>query len=268
MAGYLEALTHDGEWLLRIDDIDENRVVSGMEARIIDSLETLGFQWHGAIVRQTDRKSAYNGALEILDAAGLIYACDCSRQDIAAIGKPGIEGPVYPGTCRTRTDLGPPCAIRLKTDREPIEFIDGIAGRVRQSVARDVGDFVIRRKDGFFAYQLAVVVDDYLDGITDVVRGADLLYSTPRQIYLQRRLGYPSPHYFHVPLVKDAQGRKLSKSDGAHPVPDNSPLQALLGAWQFLRQATPADPPEDVDAFWHHAVTNWQPGEIDKDHPR
>jgi glutamyl-Q tRNA(Asp) synthetase len=261
LASYLEARVHQGEWLLRIDDLDQTRQILGMDSAIMRTLEAFGFEWDGAVAYQSQLIPHYQAALKQLTSAGHTYACQCSRSQIKAVARHGIEGPVYPDTCR---DLGLADsghrAIRLKTDDTTIEFNDALFGPQRQKLHRDIGDFVIRRADGYFAYQLAVVVDDQLADVTHVVRGADLLASTERQIYLQRLLGYAQPHYLHVPLVTDAQGRKLSKSDSAHPVDEANPVASLLDAWHFLNQkAPPQDDGLSLPDFWQWATDHWTP---------
>jgi glutamyl-Q tRNA(Asp) synthetase len=197
-----------------------------------------------------------------LRSTGRLYPCGCSRQDIrraASAPHPEDDEPVYPGTCRRRPpDPDGPLAWRLAVPPGVVDFDDRVLGPIAQDVATDVGDFVIRRVDGFTAYQLAVVVDDAHQGISDVVRGADLLWSTPRQILLQRLLGYATPRYAHVPLVYDADGRKLSKRDAAHPIDETAPMPALRAAWAHLGQA-PAPPGIRLpDAFWEWAGAHWR----------
>ena len=192
------------------------------------------------------------------------YVCQCSRSQIKAIAKRGIEGPVYPDTCRKLAlPQGNDLAIRVLTNDTPVLFNDGVYGQQSQCLHSAIGDFVIRRADGFFAYQLAVVVDDQLAGITHVVRGADLLTSTPRQLFLQKLLGYEHPSYLHVPLVRDSLGRKLSKSDDAHPVDQSRPVSALLDAWQFLGQEDIFnDCALSLPDFWNSAITHWNSSNI------
>ena len=165
---------------------------------------------------------------------------------------------MYPGTCRNWQGTGEAqTSIRLLTSDAEVTAIDRIAGDITQILETDIGDFVIFRADGIAAYQLAVVVDDFLDNITHVVRGADLALSTPRQVYLQSRLDYPTPEYAHVPLVRDRDGEKISKSDGAHPLDPAQPLSALKAAWQFLRQIPMPESVQDPELFWSHATKTW-----------
>ena len=258
VGSYADALHHGGIWRVRIADIDETRTVSGMAEAILRQLEGFGFSWHGEPVYQTRRKSIYSDIVGQLVADGLAFYCNCSRKDILLSSRTGPQGPIYPGTCRR---VPPPgdrsLSIRLITDQARITFSDRFAGPVDQNLAFDVGDYVIHRSDGFAAYQLAVVVDDHLDRITHVVRGADLLYSTPRQIHLQTLLGYERPAYGHLPIVLDDQGRKLSKQDKDRPVSADEPLPSLLAAWEFLSQPTPEWTLQTTDEFWAFASTNW-----------
>jgi glutamyl-Q tRNA(Asp) synthetase len=209
-------------------------------------------------VRQSARSALYDAAIERLAQRHRIYRCACSRKTVAAISRAGIEGPVYPGTCwRQPPPRGRASALRVRVEGETQAFVDRIFGPMAQDLASEVGDFVVRRLDGFTAYQLAVVVDDAEQGITDVVRGADLLLSTPRQLWLQHLLGHAHPTYAHVPLALDSQGRKLSKRDAAHPVDDHRPLPAMLAAWQHLGQMPPPPGLDTPAAFWRWATPRW-----------
>jgi glutamyl-tRNA synthetase len=216
LASWVVARRSGGASLLRIEDLDPPRVLAGSEARIVEDLRWLGLDWDETPLRQSERGAAYQHALGILARAGLVYPCDCSRADIARVASaphPGEESR-YPGTCRDkdpRRAMKRAPALRVKAPDETVSFDDGAVGLVAQNLARDVGDFVLRRGDGVFAYQLAVVVDDAATGVTDVVRGADLVASTPRQIWLSRALGERPPRYVHVPLVTAADGSRLEK---------------------------------------------------------
>jgi glutamyl-Q tRNA(Asp) synthetase len=261
LASCCDARSVGGEWLLRIEDVDEPRSRPDAEAQILTALERYGFEWDGAIVRQSDRTSLYEDALARLRKAGLVYACSCTRRELqtAPVGVAGER--VYPGTCRG----GPPPAHggrrqhawRVRVDDEVRVCNDRLQAPQRQEIARDVGDFVVKRADGLFAYQLAVVVDDAAQGITDVVRGADLLSSTPRQILLQDLLGLPTPTYLHLPVAINAAGEKLSKQTRAAPLPD-TPLPALLAAWRFLDQQPPPEPPANTAEFWAWSRASWK----------
>lgn len=250
LGSYAMAKRAGGRWLLRIEDLDTPRVVPGMADDILRTLETLGFRWDGEVLRQSCRAAIYQKALERLLREGAAYPCGCSRAEIARVASaphPGEEGPVYPGLCRNGIPKGKTArSIRVHAGSEPIEFVDGIMGPCRTDLARAGGDFVIKRADGPFAYQLAVVVDDALSGVNQVVRGADLLASTPRQIRLQRLLGYPTPSYWHLPLVTGPGGAKLSKRDNAVSLASGRDLAReghllLFDALIFLGQSPPRE---------------------------
>ncbi|MBU6484557.1 MAG: tRNA glutamyl-Q(34) synthetase GluQRS [Betaproteobacteria bacterium] len=265
LASHADARAAGGQWLLRIEDVDIARVRAGASDAILATLERFGFTWDGPVWRQSLRGDVYAAALERLHALGLLYACACSRRELAGV-KPGAIGErVYPGFCRDRAlrpgfsqaaDSG--FAWRLRVPAAPVGFVDRHYGPQSQDLAADVGDFILRRRDGLYAYQLAVVVDDAEQGISDVVRGADLLASTARQIYLQRSLGCATPRYLHVPVAVDAQGNKLSKQFRA-PALAGDPLPTLLAAWRFLGQPAPAEDPASVAAFWAFAISSWDP---------
>ncbi|OOG26181.1 tRNA glutamyl-Q(34) synthetase GluQRS [Thioalkalivibrio denitrificans] len=251
VASWLDARRHGGRWLVRMEDLDPPREVPGAADAILRSLEAFGLHWDGPVLYQSTRGEAYEAALLQLGKAGHAFDCGCSRREVAQAGLPGLDGPIYPGTCRGGLPPGKRArAARLRTEPGIIEFADRVQGVVAQDVAREVGDFVIRRADGYFAYQLAVVVDDAFQGITHVVRGLDLLDSTPRQILLQRLLGLPTPHYLHHPLVLTPEGEKLSKQTGAPPVDMSDPVPALIRALEFLGEPVPenasAGPPEAI----------------------
>ena len=219
-----------GEWLVRIEDLDPPREVPGATRSQLDTLAAFGLVPDRPPVRQSERHDLYQAALQHLLADGAAFPCPCSRSELAA--SDGIHRACVATTARTRP------AYRLRVaDGTTIAFDDRLQGRIEQDIAREVGDFVLLRADGLWAYQLAVVVDDADQGITEVVRGADLLDSTPRQILLQRALGLPTPRYLHLPLVLDAQGHKLSKSSAALPVDPADPLPALRLCWRLLGQA-------------------------------
>lgn len=219
-------------------------------------------EWDCEVIYQNQRQKAYRAALAILERQRLVYPCSCSRKEIAdsAITVTGIDGPVYPGTCRERFFSKEwTGAWRLRTDNKPIEFRDTLRGPVAQRLESDIGDFVLRRADGVFAYQLAVVVDDAEQGINHVVRGEDLLNSTPRQVYLQQLLHYPTPSYLHLPVVTNAQGEKLSKQTNATPVNASDPVPQLVRALCFLGQRPPPELiKSDVASFWKWATKNWK----------
>lgn len=259
VASFADARHADGSWLVRIDDVDETRTRPGAEAQILSTLAAFGMVSDEPPQRQSDRKARYAAALEQLREARRTYPCTCSRKAVAESPLRGPEGPIYPGTCRDR----PPwdadqAAWRLRITDSAITIEDRIAGTLRQDLATEVGDFVIHRRDGYFAYQLAVVIDDADQRITDVVRGADLLWSTPRQVALQAALGLERVRYAHVPLVYDAAGRKLSKRDADHPVDADNPLPALRAAWRFLQQTEPKTGLRSPKDFWQFAIAEWE----------
>ena len=264
LASCCDARSAGGEWLVRIEDLDLPRSQPEAEGVILAALERYGFSWDGPVVRQSERATLYDAALDRLRRGGDAFACACTRRDLESAPM-GVGGEhVYPGTCRNGV---PPeraqraqRAWRLRTGGTCIEFRDRLLGPQAQDLAVDVGDFVVKRADGQFAYQLAVVVDDAEQDVTHVVRGADLLASTPRQIHVQRRLGLPAPSYLHVPIAIDAAGHKLSKQTQAAPLPA-TPLPALIAAWRFLEQDLPTGSvaPATVAEFWQWAIAAWNP---------
>lgn len=240
VASYVEAKVQGGAWLLRIDDLDAPRIMPGATSEILATLEALGMAWDGEVVYQSARFDAYHAALHELRAQGRVYPCRCSRREIADSSIRGVEGYVYPGTCRNGLDARAR-TWRYDTRGAIITFDDAVQGKVVQDIEREVGDFVLYRADGIYAYHLAVAVDDAEQGVTHIVRGADLLVSTPRQILLQQALGLPHPHYAHVPVAVDAQGEKLSKQTRAAPVSAAHAPRALRAALRFLGQELPED---------------------------
>jgi len=260
VASYADARSRGGRWLLRIEDLDPPREHPGAADGFLRTLERYGFKWDGAVMRQSTRDQAYRDALERLRAASLVFPCSCTRAQLqnAALGASGER--VYPGTCRDGMPAGHAArSWRLRVDSHPVAFVDRIQGPQVQNLEEDVGDFVLRRADGLWAYQLAVVVDDRDQGITDIVRGADLLSSTPRQIRLQQLLGAPTPRYAHVPVAVNAAGEKLSKQTLAPALPWDTPHLALGAAWRFLQQPAPAASFTSVDEFWAWALAHWDP---------
>lgn len=258
VASFADARKAGGEWLVRIDDVDETRTRPGAASRIIRTLQAFGMTSDEPPQYQSERKACYLRTLERLRDMAAVYPCVCSRKRLAESAAMGRDGPIYAGTCRLNPPIDPQSAAwRLRVEALRIAVRDRVFGALQQDLASEVGDFVVYRRDGFCAYHLAVVLDDSDQGITDVVRGADLLWSTPRQIALQQLLELAPVRYAHVPLVYDASGRKLSKSDAARPVDDDAPLPALRAAWRHLRQVdlptrlrSPAD-------FWQVAVPQW-----------
>ena len=244
LASWLDARAAGGRWLVRIEDLDQPRVQPGAAVEILRTLERLGLYWDGEVVFQSQRTALYEQALSRLRET---YLCGCSRREIAdsAVSLAADGAQVYPGICRTGLPTGKSArALRIRVEGT-VTFRDRVQGTLSQDLAREVGDFVLRRGDGQFAYQLAVVVDDAAQGITDVVRGADLLESTPRQIYLQRLLGLPEPRYLHVPVAVDASGDKLSKHAGARPVDERDLRRAL----RFLGQPASGTLAEAISAW-------------------
>jgi glutamyl-Q tRNA(Asp) synthetase len=270
VGSYLDARSRGGEWLVRIDDLDPPRVVPGVADGILRTLEACGLAWDGAIVRQSRRSDAYHAALHRLRQNHLTYPCACSRRDIADAAIAGAEGPVYPGTCRDGPAPARPArALRLDTRGRTIVFDDAIQGRVTQDIAAEIGDFVLYRADRVFAYHLATVVDDAEQGITHVVRGADLLASTPRQILLQRMLALPTPGYAHLPVAVDDGGAKLSKQTLAAPVDARDPLPALVSVLRFLGHPPPQDAPASrIDELWSWAVVEWRLHRVPRERAR
>jgi glutamyl-Q tRNA(Asp) synthetase len=245
----LEARTAGGTWLLRVEDIDPPREIAGSANRIIQDLERLGLVPDGPILYQSSRLDAYNDAINRLLGKGLAYRCACSRKDLPASG-------VYPGTCRNGIRDGKEArSVRLHVDRNVCVFTDKLQDRISEYPADISGDFIIRRADGLIAYQLAVVIDDDFQGVTQVVRGADLLDSTSRQICLQKALGLNSPDYMHLPVVVSTDGRKLSKQLHADPVKHQDPAYAVAQALKFLGQNPPAN--LSLKGLWDWAFQHW-----------
>lgn len=264
VASYLDARSQRGEWLVRIEDLDLPRQMPGAADAILRTLEAYGFAWDGAVLYQSQRDHYYQDALHTLSACGLLYPCSCSRKEIADSAPHGIDGLVYSGTCRHGLAPGKQArAWRIKVDEHPVCFHDAVQGKICQVLTRDIGDFVLKRADGLFAYQLAVVVDDHLQGITHIVRGADLLDSTPRQIFLQQALGYATPHYLHVPVVTNAAGEKLSKQTLAEPLVSRNHSEDLWRALAFLGQSPLPELRQSPHTdLWQWAIQHWQPASI------
>jgi glutamyl-Q tRNA(Asp) synthetase len=261
LASCLEARTRAGEWLVRMEDIDTPRNVPGAAENILHTLEACGFEWDGPVLWQHTRLEAYAAALETLVKGGRAYPCACSRSEIALAARhPAIDGGLcYPGTCRPGLPAGrTPRAWRLQVPDKALEFIDRIQGKITQNLDQDVGDFVLKRADGLFAYQLAVTVDDEFQGISDIVRGADLLASTPRQIWLQSCLGYRSPGYAHLPVATNARGEKLSKQTLAPALKPADAAGQIVLALRFLGQAVPPTlAAASLREIWTWALANW-----------
>ncbi|WP_394808929.1 tRNA glutamyl-Q(34) synthetase GluQRS [Nitrosomonas sp.] len=259
VGSYLDAKFHHGNWLVRVEDVDSLREVPGAASKILYVLKRLGMEWDDVVIYQSQRSEAYHEALNALSKQSLIYPCICSRKEIADSSIIGLGGPIYPGTClKNPTSIKKVHALRIQTNDDSIQFEDILSGLYSQRLRSDVGDFVLRRGDGIYAYQLAVVVDYAAQNITHVVRGADLLDSTPRQIFLQQLLGYPIPQYMHLPVVTNALGEKLSKQTNAAPVNITNALPQLVDALHFLGQKPPVEILEgDISSFWQWAKQNW-----------
>jgi glutamyl-Q tRNA(Asp) synthetase len=249
-ASYLQSKHAGGQWLIRMEDIDPPREVAGSATGILRDLAELGFNSNRAVLFQSTRTRAYESAIDALLAEGKAFWCACSRKDLPVSG-------IYPGTCRNGLPSGKtPRAVRLNVAGATIRFADLIQGRFEEDLEHSAGDFVIRRADGLPAYQLAVVIDDDFQGVTEIVRGADLLDSTARQIHLQHCLGLKTPGYAHLPLVTGADGKKLGKRDGSDPVGRLPAAAAIQLALQFLGQ----NPPDGMalDELWLWAKEHWQ----------
>ena len=261
VASYLQARVNDGLWLLRIEDIDPPREQPGASKAIINSLERYGFEWDGDVIFQSESRAAHEAALASLIDHNLAYRCQCSRRDLADTPR-GVLGIIYPGTCRNGCDADD-AAIRLLTNDSEIAFDDLLQGRVAQHLESESGDYIIRRRDGLIAYHLAVVVDDEVQGVTEIVRGIDLMDSTPRQIWLQQLLGYRTPTYAHIPVITHADGDKLSKLTGARGLSLHDVEKTLVEALAALQQEPPADLAQSTrEEIWSWAVKNWEPGKI------
>ena len=268
LGSYLDARAQGGEWLLRIEDVDAPRTVPGAETSILNTLEALGFTWDGPVVRQSERLDVYHGALVRLQAEGLVYPCACTRSEIAArTSEASVDGGLlYPGTCRAGLPAGVAArAWRLRVPDREFAFVDRVQGAHRQNLEREVGDFVLLRADGQYAYQLAVVVDDALQGVNAVVRGVDLLDSTPRQMWLQECLGVPTPTYAHLPVAVNAAGEKLSKQTRAPAVDPRQGSRVLAEVMRFLGFDVPAGLRQaPLPEFWVWAQAAWSVAGVPK----
>lgn len=266
VTSFCQARSQAGQWYLRIEDLDPPREVAGAADSIINTLHEFGFNWDGAILYQSSRLAAYTKAFEQLQQQQHCYSCACTRKSIAAIANMGTEGPIYPGTCRNGLHGQTGRSWRVLTSSKTIEFTDAIYGQQQQNLEATLGDFLIKRADGLFAYQLAAVVDDAYQGVTEVVRGADILSSTTRQIWLQQLLGYPTPQYFHHPLALNPGGEKLSKQTFAPGLSNDLQLnatqrgQTMHDALTFLNQHPP--PLYNSHELLHWACENWRPSAI------
>jgi len=256
LGSFLDARAHGGHWLVRMEDLDTPRNSPGAANAILRVLDALGLHWDGRVIYQSTRREQYMTALERLEKEGRLFECACTRAEVG--DKP------YPGTCRRGLPPGRRGrSLRLRLPNEALAFTDALQGEFKQHLQREAGDTILRRADGVIAYHLAVVVDDAAQGVTDIVRGADLLDSTPRQIYLQRLLGLPTPRYLHLPVALGSDGRKLSKQNGAAAIDSRQGGALLCRALRFLGQTTPAEleaaPAAEV-LTW--AGREWRPGSV------
>ena len=258
VASFLDARVHRGRWLLRVEDLDRPREIAGSADGILRTLERFGFEWDGAVIRQFERAARYEEALSALRSQHRTFACSCSRAQLE-------DELRYPGTCRTRHEQGTSAAIRLRVEAGQVQFTDLIQGTYRQNVADAVGDFILRRRDQIYAYVLAVTVDDAAQGVTHIVRGADLLDNTPRQIYLQRQLGLPEPSYAHVPVLTEADGGKLAKSRRSVRLSAESPLPQLLSVFSLLGlKPPPSLASATIAEAWGWAIRQWDLNRVPK----
>lgn len=257
VASYLRARQQGGAWLVRIEDVDPPREQPGAGDAIVRALDAYGFEWDGEIIWQSVSKPQHDDAVETLLKEEMAYPCGCSRRDLADAPRSPL-GIIYPGTCRNGCDAEE-TAIRVRTSDDAVSFDDLLQGTQSQRLESESGDFIIRRRDGLIAYHLAVVVDDHLQGITEIVRGIDLMDSTPRQIWLQQLLGFSTPGYMHIPVATHPDGQKLSKLTGAAAIPLRGKRRVLVAALDALM----LHPPEDLAAWalsdiWAWAINNWQ----------
>ena len=260
VAGWLDARAAGGRWLVRMEDLDRPRCDQAQADTILRQLEAYGLVWDGAVVYQSQRDDAYAAALDALRGEGAVFACTCTRNQLAQAPRNAEGEIVYPGTCRLHAvPRAERHAWRVRVEEVSVHFDDRIHGVLTQDLAAEVGDFVVKRADGLFAYQLAVVVDDAFQGVSHVVRGADLLWNTPRQIHLQRLLGLPTPAYAHVPLVTNAAGQKLSKQTLAPALPERGRRAVLAQALGALGHAPPVDlVGAGVDELLAWAAARWR----------
>jgi glutamyl-Q tRNA(Asp) synthetase len=259
LGSYLEARSRGGEWRVRIDDLDRPRVVPGATDAILRCLERLGFEWDGPVVLQSQHMAAYHAALHALRQAKAVYPCGCSRSEVEAHAVRGKEGPIYPGTCRSGLAKDRRArAWRMRVDEHVVAFEDGLLGPQRIDLRCETGDFVVYRADQVYAFHLASAVDEAQLGITDVVRGADLLESSARQLYVIRTLHLHAPRYVHLPIALDAHGIKLSKQTGAQAVDTSRPGAVLSAVLRFLNQPAPPEIEQaSLEEFWAYAIAHW-----------
>ena len=259
MASYCDAKKNKGQWLVRIEDLDPPREIKGASEGIISSLNKYGFEFDSDVLYQSSRHDTYNETLNRLKNISATYDCSCSRKTLKNLA---IENHL----CRTlkqRPDL--PYHVKCKVPKQILRFEDKIQGPQSYQL-HNCGDFVLKRSDGLFAYQLAVVADDYFQGVTNIVRGIDLIDSTPWQIFLNHLLNYHQPQYAHIPILTNDQNQKLSKQTFAQEIDNNNPLNTLLRAYKFLNQKPFPKAPQTINQFWHHAINHWELNKIAKVH--
>jgi glutamyl-Q tRNA(Asp) synthetase len=249
-----------------MDDLDTPRIQPSAADMILKTMENFGFEWHGNVVNQSKRTDAYISAFQRLSDADLIYSCSCSRKEVADSASHGIDGLVYPNTCRLGvTHQRKSYAWRIKTEDACIQLVDAVQGKISQNLSTDIGDFVLKRADGLFTYQLATVVDDWYQGVTHIVRGSDLLTSTPRQIYLQQKMQLPQVNYAHVPVATNSKGGKLSKQTLANSLHLENKAILLHQALSFLGQNPPIPMQhEPISHIWQWAKSNWNVNNVPK----
>ncbi len=269
LASYLDARANKGEWLVRIEDIDPPREVPGSDKRILDSLLAHGMQWDGDILYQSSRTDAYEAALHELSKNELIFFCSCTNKQLKEYrlkhpkNESMLASGVYPGICREQKRYKDQCSQRLKINEQIFLFHDAVYGLVSQNLSDEVGDFVLKRRDGLYAYQLAVVVDDIHQGINNIVRGTDLLDSTPRQLYLYQCLNAQAPNYKHLPLALLSDGKKLSKQTGAPALNNMEAPENIFAALRFLGQKPPLElQGESVNNIISWGITHWDSHKI------
>lgn len=265
LASYLSAKSQNGLWLVRMEDLDPPREEPGAADNILRTLEAYGLKWDGPVMYQSTRAGAYEDALARLNENGLTYYCTCSRRDIEEINQEQAHPRRYPGTCRSQTHSVADSAIRVLTDDSTISFTDLLQGNIKQNVNAETGDFILKRRDGLYAYHLAVVVDDIDQRVTEIVRGCDLLDSTPPQMYLYGLLNHAVPKYFHIPTVVNKNGQKLSKQNLAKALDINNAKATLFRGLAYLG----VPPPETIgdmtiEELIHWGVNAWQPEKLPK----
>ncbi|MGR9115793.1 MAG: tRNA glutamyl-Q(34) synthetase GluQRS [Gammaproteobacteria bacterium] len=264
LASYLDARFHQGRWLVRIDDIDTPRNVAGASDDILWTLETFGLYWDGGVYYQSQQLDYYQAWLNRLKNKHLLYPCTCSRKTLAQATRSKCHPEHYPGICKNKTfPQTRPYATRIRVEHGTIEFFDALHGNLSENLATRHGDYIIKRKDQIFAYQFAVVIDDYAQQVNHIVRGADLLDSTPKQIYLQQQLELPRTNYMHVPLITDQHGNKLSKQTFAQAVDRNNPRRVLFKLLELLRQSPPSELADcSLTEILEWGITHWKPSSL------